>query len=72
MNVRTTTVEPAGAIPEITSLVHDLRNPLSTIYAGVEPLISSTLCEPQVHQIARNLHGASVHIEGTARRSTRS
>ncbi len=63
MNLRTTAVEPAGGIPEITSLVHDLRNPLSTIHAAVEVLISSTPSEPQVHRIARNLYGASVRMK---------
>jgi len=58
-----TTVEPADAIPEITSIVHDLRNPLSTIHASAEVLVSSRLSERQVHRIARNLYGASVRMK---------
>jgi signal transduction histidine kinase len=63
MNERTTGVEPAGIMPEIVSLIHDLRNPLSAIYGGAEVLISSRLSEPQVHRIARNLYGASVRMK---------
>ena len=59
----TTVVEPAGAVPEITSIVHDLRNPLSTIQVSAEVLISSRLSERQVHRIARNLYGASVRMK---------
>jgi signal transduction histidine kinase len=51
-----------GTIPEITSLVHDLRNPLSAIHGGAELLIRSRLSEPQVQRIARNLYGASVRM----------
>jgi len=36
---------------------------VSTIHAGAEVLISSTLSEPQVHRIARNLYGASVRMK---------
>lgn len=49
-------------MPEITSLVHDLRNPLSAIHGSAEVLLSSRLSEPQVHRIARNLYGASVRM----------
>ena len=62
MTGRTTFVEPAGTAPEITSIVHDLRNPLSTIHGSAEALISSKLSERQVHRIARNLYGASVRM----------
>jgi signal transduction histidine kinase len=62
MSLRTTVIEPAGFVPEITSLIHDLRNPLSAIHASAEVLICSTLAEPQVQRIARNLYGASVRI----------
>ena len=61
--LRTTVVEATGAIPEITSLVHDLRNPLSAIHGSAEMLISSRLSGPQVHRIARNLYGASVRMK---------
>ena len=62
MNARTLN-EPARVLPEITSIVHDLRNPLSTIYGSAEVLISSRLSEPQVHRIARNMYGASVRMK---------
>jgi signal transduction histidine kinase len=63
MTGRTTVVEPAGAVSEITSIVHDLRNPLTTIHGSAEVLISSRLSERQVHRIARNLYGASVRMK---------
>jgi signal transduction histidine kinase len=59
----TTVLETAGAVPEITSIVHDLRNPLSTIHGSAEVLISSRLSERQVYRIARNLYGASVRMK---------
>ena len=55
--------EPARVLPEITSIVHDLRNPLSTIHGSAEILISSRLTEPQVHRIARNMYGASIRMK---------
>jgi signal transduction histidine kinase len=54
--------KPAGSIPEIASIIHDLRNPLSAIHGSAEMLIGSKLSEPQVHRIARNLYGASVRL----------
>ncbi|MBZ5583050.1 MAG: HAMP domain-containing histidine kinase [Acidobacteriia bacterium] len=62
MNARTFN-EPARVLPDITSIVHDLRNPLSTIHGSAEVLISSRLSEPQVHRIARNMYGASVRMK---------
>src|SRR5215467_11781125 len=55
--------ERAPVLPEITSIVHDLRNPLSTIHGSAEVLISSRLTEPQVHRIARNMYGASIRMK---------
>lgn len=63
MYLKTTTAESGGAIPEIASLVHDLRNPLSAIHGGAEMLIGSKLSDPQVHRIARNLFSASVRVQ---------
>lgn len=63
MNLRTTVAEPAGSMSEITSLVHDLRNPLSAIHGSAELLICSKLSEPQVRRIARNLYGASLRMK---------
>jgi two-component system, NtrC family, sensor histidine kinase HydH len=62
MKVRTLN-EPARVLPEITSIVHDLRNPLSTIHGSAEILFSSRLSEPQVHRIARNMYSASVRMK---------
>src|SRR5262245_22018231 len=61
MNSRTLN-EPTRVLPEITSIVHDLRNPLSTIHAGAEILISSRLSESQVRRIVHNMYGASIHM----------
>jgi signal transduction histidine kinase len=64
MNVsRTILNEPAGSLPEITSMIHDLRNPLSAIHGSAEMLIGSRLSELQVHRVARNLYGASVRMK---------
>ena len=62
MNARTLN-EPARVLPEITSIVHDLRNPLSTIHCSAEVLISSRLSEPQIHRIVRNMYGASIRMK---------
>jgi signal transduction histidine kinase len=63
MNLMTIVAEPRGMMPEITSLLHDLRNPLSAIHGSAEVLISSRLSEPQIHRIARNLYGASIRMK---------
>jgi len=42
-----------------TSVVHDLRNPLASIYAGAEMLVDSDLPERQVKRLARNMYQAS-------------
>jgi signal transduction histidine kinase len=47
---------------DLTSLVHDLRNPLSAIHGSAEVLISGSLSESQVHRIARNLYSASIRM----------
>jgi two-component system, NtrC family, sensor histidine kinase HydH len=62
MNARTLN-EPVRVLPEITSIVHDLRNPLSTIHGSAELLISSRLSEPQIQRIGRNMYGASIRIK---------
>ena len=63
MNVRTIVTEQAGFMSEITSIVHDLRNPLTAIHGSAEILIGSRLSEPQVQRVARNLYGASVRMK---------
>lgn len=62
MNGRTAVDEKVGSVVEITSIVHDLRNPLSAIHGCAEILINSRLSDLQVHRIARNLYGASVRM----------
>jgi signal transduction histidine kinase len=52
-----------GSIAEITSIIHDLRNPLSTIQCCAEALLNARLPEPQAARIARNLHGASIRLK---------
>src|SRR5271170_1044543 len=54
--------EQASSTPEFTSIIHDLRNPLTTIQGSAEMLISNKLSEPQVRRIARNLYSASVRM----------
>jgi signal transduction histidine kinase len=61
MNARTLN-EPAHVLPEITSIVHDLRNPLSTIHGSAELLIRSRLSESQIRRVVRNMYGASIHM----------
>lgn len=63
MNVRTIVNEQAGSMPEITSIVHDLRNPLTAIHGSAEILIRSRLSGPQVQRVARNLYAASVRMK---------
>jgi signal transduction histidine kinase len=63
MSITTAVIEEVGLMPEIASIVHDLRNPLSTIHGSAEMLIGYRLSEPQVRRIARNLYGASVRMK---------
>jgi signal transduction histidine kinase len=62
MNVTTPVDDPEGSLPEMASLVHDLRNPLSTIRGGAEIHIGSRPSELQLRRIARNLYFASLHM----------
>ena len=45
------------------SIVHDLRNPLATIYGGSEMLLYSQLSEAQIHRLAGNMFGASQQVQ---------
>jgi len=47
----------------VTSIVHDLRNPLATIYGGAEMLLYSQLSEAQIHRLAGNMFGASQRVQ---------
>jgi len=42
-----------------TSIVHDLRNPVGTIYAGAEMLMNSDTTSTQVKRLAANMYGAA-------------
>jgi signal transduction histidine kinase len=46
-----------------TSIVHDLRNPLATIYGGAEMLLYAQLPEAQIQRLAGNMFGASQQIQ---------
>ena len=52
-----------GCGPEVASMVHDLRNPLTAIHGGAELLVGSTLSQLQIHRIARNMYGASLRMK---------
>ncbi len=55
--------ERIGVIGRLAaSIVHDLRNPLASIYGGAEMLMDSRLSEAQVRRLARNMYDASCHI----------
>ena len=45
------------------SIVHDLRNPLASIYGGAEMLMDSRLSDTQVRRLARNMYDASCRIQ---------
>ncbi len=42
-----------------TFVVHDLRNPLASLYAGAEMLVDNDLPPPQIKRLARNMYQAS-------------
>jgi signal transduction histidine kinase len=42
-----------------TSIVHDLRNPLGTVFAGAEMLLELDLSPAQVKRLAANIHHAA-------------
>jgi signal transduction histidine kinase len=44
-------------------MVHDLRNPLTTIQGSAEMLVSSSLSGPQIHRLARNMYGATIRMK---------
>jgi signal transduction histidine kinase len=46
-----------------TSLVHDLRNPLASIYGGSEMLVDDDLSPVQVKRLAGNIYKASRHVQ---------
>jgi signal transduction histidine kinase len=42
-----------------TSIVHDLRNPLASIYGGAEMMMDGNLSEAQLHRLAGNIYRSS-------------
>lgn len=42
-----------------TSIVHDLRNPLASIYGGAEMIMDGHLSEAQLHRVASNVYRSS-------------
>jgi signal transduction histidine kinase len=57
-----TDFETSGRCPSTLSIVHDLRNPLTSIHAGAELLLDGRLSPVQLRRIARNIHEASVRM----------
>jgi signal transduction histidine kinase len=46
-----------------TSIVHDLRNPLASIYGGAEMLVDDDLPPQQVKRLAANIYRSSVRVK---------
>jgi len=46
-----------------TSIVHDLRNPLASIYGGAEMLVDDDLSPAQVRRLASNIYQASRRLQ---------
>jgi signal transduction histidine kinase len=46
-----------------TSIVHDLRNPLASIYGGAEMLVDDDLSPVQVKRLASNIYRASRRVQ---------
>lgn len=54
--------EETGSLSAVSSIIHDLRNPLTTIQTSAEMLVRSSLSGPQVDRIARAVYSASVRM----------
>ena len=50
-----------------SSIVHDLRNPLASIYGGAEMIMDGDLSERQLHRIAGNIYRSSRAINDLLR-----
>jgi len=59
--IRTERIATIGRLG--ASIVHDLRNPLATIYGGAEMLQYSQLSEAQIRRLAANMFGASQQVQ---------
>jgi signal transduction histidine kinase len=62
MSTGTIATEEMPSLAEVVSIVHDLRNPLAAIHSSAEMLVRSSLSQPQVHRIARNMYSASIRM----------
>src|SRR4051812_35018917 len=62
MTIVTTVDEHARPLSEFMAIVHDLRNPLSTIHGSAELLLSSTLSDFQLRRLAQNVYDASARM----------
>jgi signal transduction histidine kinase len=62
MNGEAIAFEQTTSLSTFSSIVHDLRNPLSAIHGGAELLVRSRLSKPQIDRIARSMYGASVRM----------
>jgi signal transduction histidine kinase len=54
--------EETACLSAVSSIIHDLRNPLTTIQASAEMLVKLSLSGPQVNRIARNVYSATVRM----------
>src|SRR5207248_4757945 len=56
--------ERIGTIARLsTSIVHDLRNPLASIFGGSEMLVDGGLSPDQVRRLASNMYRASRRVQ---------
>jgi len=62
MNTCTIASDQTASVSEVESFAHDLRNPLAAIHVSAELLVRSSLSQPQVHRLARNMYCASVRM----------
>ena len=62
MSTATIAADQTALLSEVRSFVHDLRNPLAAIHGSAELLVRSSLSQPQVHRLARNMYTASIRI----------
>lgn len=46
-----------------TSIIHDLRNPLASIYGGAEMLVDTDLSREQVRRLASNIYRSSRQVQ---------
>jgi signal transduction histidine kinase len=62
MNTATIVSDQTASLSEVQSFVHDLRNPLAAIHGSAEMLVRSSISQPLVHRLARNMYSASIRM----------